>query len=282
MIVREARREKFTIVSNVALEDPRLSFQAKGLLVYLLSKPDGWSVSREHLATVGPNGISSVRAILTELEQCGYLTRTRKAGEHGHFAWESIIHEHCVPSAEKPPMVKPPMEKPPVVNRRLVNTDSVKTDIAKTEVDYSFVAQSAPPAEDAPAPVEKTKSTPAKRGTRLPDAWTPSPELIAWAKEKAPGVDILTATDNFVDYWRASSGSKASKLDWPAAWRVWIRNEGQRTPQRRAAVVTSAGGSYRTPAQQAAHERGMSTAAFFMDVEKELERAGALSPESRG
>jgi hypothetical protein len=85
MIIREPRREKFTVVSNAALEDERLSFQAKGLLVYLLSKPDGWKVSRDHLATVGPNGISSVRAILVELEKCGYLTRTRTAGEHGHF-----------------------------------------------------------------------------------------------------------------------------------------------------------------------------------------------------
>lgn len=135
MIVRESRRERFTVVSNAALEDSRLSFQAKGLLVYLLSKPDGWSVSREHLATVGTNGISSVRAILTELEQCGYLTRVRKAGEHGHFAWESIIHENPAPSAENPPMVNPPMEKPPVVNRTLVNTDSKKTELVKTEAE---------------------------------------------------------------------------------------------------------------------------------------------------
>jgi hypothetical protein len=160
------------------------------------------------------------------------------------------------------------------------NTQRVPTETNAENT--SFVAQSAPTAEDAPAPVEKTNPTPAKRGTRLPDSWTPSQELIAWAKEKAPGVDVLTATDNFVDYWHSASGAKASKCDWPAAWRVWIRNEGQRSPQRRAATNTNAGGVYRTPAQQAAHERGMSTASFFMDLEKELESVGALTPESRG
>lgn len=138
MIIREARRERFTVVSNAALEDARLSFQAKGLLVYLLSKPDGWSVSREQLARVGPNGISSIRAVLTELEQCGYLVRTRKVGEHGHFVWESVVHElPCQPSAENPPMVQPsadypPMVKPPVDNRTLVKTDVVKTETTTT------------------------------------------------------------------------------------------------------------------------------------------------------
>lgn len=180
----------------------------------------------------------------------------------------------------------PNWDVPFTQNGQIIPTENTQRLPTETNAETtSFVAQSAPPAEDAPpaeVPMETKAVKSTRRGTRLPDAWTPSPELIAWAKEKAPGVDILTATDNFVDYWRASSGSKASKLDWPAAWRVWIRNEGQRTPQRRAAVVTSAGGVYRTPAQQAAHERGMSTASFFMDLEKDLESAGALTPESRG
>jgi hypothetical protein len=160
------------------------------------------------------------------------------------------------------------------------NTQRVPTETNAENT--SFVAQSAPTSEGAPAPVEKTKPTPAKRGTRLPADWTPASELIAWAKEKAPSVDVLTATDNFVDYWHSASGAKASKLDWAAAWRVWIRTESQRAPQRRASYNTNTGGVYRTPAQQAAHERGMSTASFFLDLEKELESAGALSPESRG
>lgn len=135
MIVRESRRERFTVVSNDAIEDHRLSFQAKGLLLYLLSKPDGWSVSRDQLATVGPNRVDSVRAMLTELEKCGYLTRIRKADGKGRFTWESIIHETPRPLVEKPPMVQPPMVKPPVENPTLVNTDVVKTEVVNTDRD---------------------------------------------------------------------------------------------------------------------------------------------------
>ena len=176
------------------------------------------------------------------------------------------------------------------------NTQRLRTETSAENT--SFVAQGAPTAEEVPAKDEDTKlaekenpATKAKRGTRLPDAWTPSAELIEWAKDKAPGVDVLKATDNFVDYWHSASGAKASKLDWAAAWRVWIRNESTRAPQRRTHPLNSnQGGVYRTPAQQAAHERGMSTANFFLDLEKELEATGALSPvvaptlrtESRG
>ena len=45
MIIRAQRRETFTVVNNTAINDNRLSFRAKGVLVYILSKPDNWRVS---------------------------------------------------------------------------------------------------------------------------------------------------------------------------------------------------------------------------------------------
>ncbi len=31
--------------------------------------------------------------------------------------------------------------------------------------------------------------------------------------------------DNFRDYWVSATGSKSTKLNWLATWRVWVRNE---------------------------------------------------------
>ena len=257
-----------------------------------------------------------VREVLISLRDKGLISiinnfRADGGKTSNSYTITGILHTPpSVPRTDTPryhvPRVSVPRTDTPSVPRTDKGIPVI--DNVPEEVPSSFVAQSAPPSNDArdaailaeskltqvwdAEMVETTpKETKAKRGTRLPDAWTPSAELIEWAKDKAPGVDVLKATDNFVDYWHSASGAKASKLDWAAAWRVWIRNESTRVPQRRTQPFNSnQQGVYRTPAQQAAHERGMSTANFFLDLEKELEATGALSPvvaptlrtESRG
>ncbi|KQY73963.1 hypothetical protein ASD52_26395 [Ensifer sp. Root142] len=34
----------------------------------------------------------------------------------------------------------------------------------------------------------------------------------------------MTEFDKFRDYWNAKTGKDATKLDWPATWRNWLRN----------------------------------------------------------
>lgn len=75
-----------------------------------------------------------------------------------------------------------------------------------------------------PDPKERT-SVPRKRGTRIDPTYRPSPELIAWARTEAPGIDVRAVTEQFVDYWTAATGQKATKLDWDATWRTWVRND---------------------------------------------------------
>jgi len=62
------------------------------------------------------------------------------------------------------------------------------------------------------------------RATRLPDDFTVTDEMKIWAGEKHPQVDIGLETDKFRDYWRGKSGKDATKEDWVATWRNWIRN----------------------------------------------------------
>jgi hypothetical protein len=60
-----------------------------------------------------------------------------------------------------------------------------------------------------------------KRGSRLPEGWSPSVEGIAFSIKCGLNTDATLAA--FRDYWTAASGEKASKLDWDAAWRTWCR-----------------------------------------------------------
>lgn len=65
----------------------------------------------------------------------------------------------------------------------------------------------------------------AKRGTRLPAAWMPSAEDIAFCRTHRPDLDPGATADAFRDYWIAKAGSGGVKLDWHATWRTWVRRQ---------------------------------------------------------
>lgn len=71
-----------------------------------------------------------------------------------------------------------------------------------------------------------------KRACRIPADFTVTEDMISWARQNTPLVGRAD-TDQFVDYWTAASGSRASKMDWPAAWRTWMR-KAQRDAERDA------------------------------------------------
>ena len=55
------------------LRDKRLSYKARGVLYYLLSKPDNWKGQVFDLvAQSDKDGISSIKAAIKELVVCGY------------------------------------------------------------------------------------------------------------------------------------------------------------------------------------------------------------------
>lgn len=67
------QKKNFTMVSNEILNDNRLSWKAKGILSYLLSKPDGWEAQIEDLYKKASDGYSSLRSGIEDLILCGYM-----------------------------------------------------------------------------------------------------------------------------------------------------------------------------------------------------------------
>ena len=73
------------------------------------------------------------------------------------------------------------------------------------------------------APTRKTRSTVSK-ATRLPGDWIPPGDWIAWATAEGMALDrVWREVEVFRDYWTAKSGQDATKADWQATWRNWIR-----------------------------------------------------------
>ena len=118
-IIRAKRDRNFTVIDNCVFADKQLSFAAIGLLCYLLSKPDNWAVSAQHLTTVTEDtakesGINAVHNLLKELREVGFLVmKKQKTGEADYFVFD-------VPQTKKPNQEKPNQEKPDV----LINTES--------------------------------------------------------------------------------------------------------------------------------------------------------------
>ena len=84
-IKRKARDKNFSIIPNDAINEYRVSFRAKGLLVYLLSKPDNWQVYVSQLSNVGTDGKHSVGKALEELMTFGYIHRVALRDDKGRF-----------------------------------------------------------------------------------------------------------------------------------------------------------------------------------------------------
>lgn len=86
-----------------------------------------------------------------------------------------------------------------------------------------------------------------KRGTRIPEPFMLTHDMKQWAADEVPGVNVEASTRRFVDYWRAESGAKATKRDWVATWRNWLRRDADSrkpnklTPMERAAQTAAAG-----------------------------------------
>lgn len=93
LIVRGPRpADNFAQIHNAALADGRLSFKARGILAFLLSRPPGWQTSVERLAKSGIDGERAVKSGLQELEKHGYLKRTRTHNpESGTFIHNQVI-----------------------------------------------------------------------------------------------------------------------------------------------------------------------------------------------
>lgn len=123
-ITRAPRPESnFYILDKRISEDNRLSWGARGLLIFLLGKPDSWNVSITHLReetkdTAKPTGRDGVYGLLDELITAGYVIRSQERVDSGGFSSNSyIVHEAPLPE-------KPDTAEPDTANPTLVSIDS--------------------------------------------------------------------------------------------------------------------------------------------------------------
>jgi len=91
--IRVARRDRWTTIAQATVNDETLSYRARGVLVWLLDKPDDWRTDSQLIADAGKEGRDAIRAALTELDRAGYLERERKQNEAGQWVTTWLVRE---------------------------------------------------------------------------------------------------------------------------------------------------------------------------------------------
>jgi len=137
-IIRAARpQSNFYILDKRISEDRGLSWAARGLLIFLLGKPDHWKVSVEHLrketqASAKPSGRDAIYAMLTELIKSGYVKRDLSKSDGGQLAgYDYYVFDEPVtlgdsedaPCTAFPDTAEPDTVEPYTANPTLVSTD---------------------------------------------------------------------------------------------------------------------------------------------------------------
>ena len=79
------------------------------------------------------------------------------------------------------------------------------------------------------------------KASRIDPNWQPDEVLMAWAKAERSDLHLATTIASFRDYWIGKSGKDATKADWSATFRNWVRREKGNAPQQSRAVDTWAG-----------------------------------------
>jgi hypothetical protein len=67
MIIRRKVNSNFTVVPNEPINDGRLTFAALGLLTYLLSRHDNWTISIAQLQKRGIIGRDKAQGLIRDL-----------------------------------------------------------------------------------------------------------------------------------------------------------------------------------------------------------------------
>lgn len=92
--INKDKDNPYVIVNKAFLSDINLSWQAKGILAYLLSLPDDWKIYEAELTTHSKDGLKRTRTCIKELIDKGYIKRQISKDEKGRFkGYEYSVYE---------------------------------------------------------------------------------------------------------------------------------------------------------------------------------------------
>lgn len=118
-VIRVKHQANYVVIlNNTVLTDPNLTFKAKGLWAYCMSRPDDWEFNVNHLMTVSKEGKDAIYSAINELVDAGYITKiqNRDKGKFLSYDYEVSEIKIILPQRENPLTENPLVENPPLVS----------------------------------------------------------------------------------------------------------------------------------------------------------------------
>jgi len=188
-IVRVTKDKNYFHASNEPFNDPAMSWGARGIMGYLLSKPDGWEVRNYDLYRKSPDGRRKVNGYLGELKKAGYLRRYKVYKPamvgRGRIEWVTEIYERKEMNPDNVRCIQNVTVED--VNVKSVNVEeSGDIDITESAITNPIITK-----ESKPSPPGKTNGT---KPTKEPLA-----DILEYANK---GVSEDTAPNPQDVYWQ--------------------------------------------------------------------------------
>ena len=178
-VFRVEKNSGYTVMSNHHLRNRALSLKAKGLLSQMLSLPEDWDYTLQGLARINRESIDAIRQAIRELEQAGYIQRSRERDEKGRlrgadyviFELPQPVPASVSPTLENPTLENPTQENPTLENPMQLNKDKLITEKQKKE---GLNTDSIPIHSPNPLPLDEDEAAappPERTGSRKETAY---------------------------------------------------------------------------------------------------------------
>ena len=133
-------KENFTAIPNIIANDSSISWKAKGIFLYLASKPNDWQFYMKEIKKNATDGKTSLQTGIKELEESHYLIRTKSVDNDNQFNgwdWELTIPDEQVFRQSGNPTVGESGRRETASYTNTENSNKEYTKIEKISV-YSF------------------------------------------------------------------------------------------------------------------------------------------------
>ena len=145
-VFRVEKNSGYTVMSNHHLRNRALSLKAKGLLSQMLSLPEDWDYTLQGLARINRESIDAIRQAIRELEQAGYIQRSRERDEKGRlrgadyviFELPQPVPASVSPTLENPTLENPTQENPTLENPMQLNKDGDSCNHDEKRIDHQM------------------------------------------------------------------------------------------------------------------------------------------------
>ncbi len=111
VITFSALKGSYTKIPNELLNDPTLSWKAKGLYCHMASKSDNYNFTVRSLAAQFPDGVRSILNAINELKKRGWVNYNKSVDGTGKYSLNTTLSPVATPDTDNGIQAEPNIDK---------------------------------------------------------------------------------------------------------------------------------------------------------------------------